>query len=261
MSSLKDIFISSAIYNSLPYITDSAEVPTTHQKDLDDLRSLLDKHAMPAAVCLRLIHKHFDTSDDEVMVFRTIPVPHHGHIQIMGPMKFEQASPLHGMNYFVNQDGELQAYEYTTDDALDVSAYEEFFSEFRDLIIERGLQRKWGLKIGREGEEAGYTEFEVAEKRSTIMVPLGIAVPEYEYEVTVTTDWPAKNVPPKVKCRHCHHCKHCTHCRKTKRGGHGQGRKVKAGGEGDSEDLYLAGEILEFGTPIYTILDTAIMAM
>lgn len=129
-------------------------MPKIHRNDLDDLRHLLQKHNVPDVICVRLIHKHVDALDDEVMVLRAIPVSPHGIIQIMGPMSPKCTTTFRGLNYIVNDDGEFQTYEYTTAEGPDMSNYSAL-KEFSQIIVERGLQRKWGLKIGLAEDKGG----------------------------------------------------------------------------------------------------------
>lgn len=68
MSPLLDTFVPSGTYNTLPLIEQVAGAPEDHAQDLQDLRELLNKHNVPKGVSVRLIHKHFDTTDGEVMV-------------------------------------------------------------------------------------------------------------------------------------------------------------------------------------------------
>jgi len=78
MASLVDTLVPSVVYNSLPNINIVANTPVDHSQDLKDLQALLDKHGVSKNVCIRLIHKHFDTKEGEVMVFEKVVVssPH-----------------------------------------------------------------------------------------------------------------------------------------------------------------------------------------
>ena len=253
MSSLQNNFISSSSYNSLPNIYDVADVPTIHRKDLDDLRQVLQKHNVPPTVCIRLLHKHFDAVDGEVMVLRVISVPSEGNVQIMGPMiPRESERSLRGLNFMIDDDGQFHPYEYTTSPAPDMSNYELFLEEFSRMIIERGLQRKLGLKLGIEEGVTGWTEFEIPEKRATLMIPQGVKLPDAEYELSVSTDFYAATGPI-TRCYHCSHCYHCDH------GGYWKG--VEEYSSGKDKTLFFAGQRLENGSPVHNIVGTAIMAM
>ncbi|GJD04213.1 hypothetical protein ColKHC_13038 [Colletotrichum higginsianum] len=182
MSSLIDTFVPSSTYNTLPLISQVAGAPTDHSQDLQDLRELLNKHNVPEGVSVRLIHKHFDTTEGEVMVFDKIPVPGHGFVQIMKPIVPPNGNQLRGIHYFVDDNGSLQAYEYGNHDAPDMSGLQSFFAEFCSLVSERGLQRKFGLKLQREDDtdQKGWTEYELHSKRGTIMFPDGMPMPDGE---------------------------------------------------------------------------------
>lgn len=261
MSLLKSEIISSLSYNALPAIKENSNVPVDFHDDLAYLRRLLQKHSVPSSVGVRLVHKHFDTVDGEIMVFRTVEVPSVGTVQIMGPMQSHHGNHVRGLNYFVDHNGDLQAYEYTTSKGPNMSEYQTFLDEFAQFIVNRGLQMKWGLKVGGSGtdEEMGFSEFEVPEKRSTLMIPDGIGLPPFEYESDVVTDWYAAGVKPLAlsrctKTRSGQHHSTGGNCKSTRSGKHYQSKHAVDG-------LFLAGEKLETGSPIYNVVRTAIAVM
>ena len=221
MASLIDSFVPSSTYNTLPSISQVAEAPKDHSQDLQDLRELLKKHKVPKGVSVRLIHKHFDTNAGEVMVFDKIAVPEHGFVQIMKPVVPLNSSQLQGIHYLVSENASLQAYEYGKCEVPDLSGFESFLAEFCSLVSDRGLQRKFGLKLQHDDdtEQTGWTEYELHAKRGTIMFPDGMPMPDGDSEYSVTTEWKAIfNELPRT-CKHnttCRHgqstCKHCKHC-------------------------------------------------
>jgi hypothetical protein len=250
MSLLNNNFVSSTTYNSLPHIRDVTDVPKVNYDDLDDLRALLTKHNVPASVCVRLIHKHFDAVDGELMTLREISVPSHGNVQIMGPMEPTLTSQLHGIHYFVDKDGQLQSYEYTTSEAPDMSKYTAFFEEFCHIIAERGLQRKFGLKLKREVDKTGWTEFEFPDKRGTVMIPEGVPLPEGDYEISVATEWYAKHDDDCYGLAYCRHCtfphSFCHHC-----------HQHNSGAMSSDREFYLGGKKVEPGSPVHSIVAAA----
>jgi hypothetical protein len=256
MSRITETAISAASYNSLPLIEEMAKIPETDRKNLDDLRSLLRKHNVPDVVCVRLIHKHFDALDSEIMVLRTIPAPPHGVIQIMGPAKTQTLDGLRGLNYRVNDSGQFEPYEYTTSAGTDLSSHASFLEEFAQIVKERGLQNTWGLKIGLEEDKGGWTEFEYPDKRSTMCVPQGISLPPVEFSFTVTTDWYGGGKPVS-RCWHCGHCGHCDHCGHC---GHGGWWALQEEGSKDNV-LYFGETRLGSENPDHGFIKTAIMAM
>jgi hypothetical protein len=258
MSGLKENFISPTAYNSLPTIQEVADVPSIYNKDRDDLRDLLQKHQVPDVVCVRLIHKHFDIVDGEIMVLREVQVQSQGTIQIMGPMNPQKSPKLRGLNYIVDDDGQFQSYEYTTSEGPDMENYGAFLKEFRQIIIERGLQTKWGLKIGVPQDKMGWIEFEFPEKRSTLAIPPGVELPSLENELSVTTDW-RSDAGPIMRCSHCNHCTHCKHWPYD--GLDDKHRFGKCCDDLDENELCFAGVKVKSGSPIHDIISAAIMAM
>jgi hypothetical protein len=173
-------------------------------------------------------------------------------------MKHQKPTSLRGLNYAVNEDGELQAYEYTTAEGPDMSNHGAFLKEFTKLIVERGLHRKWGLKTGLAEDKGGWTEFEFPGKRSTLTIPQGISLPPFEYDFSVTTDWDVAGWDvdggPSTRC--------CNHSNRFGHGSHGGWWTIPTTPDGsEGHDLYFAGEKLEFGTPIHSVVRTAIMGM
>jgi hypothetical protein len=232
-------------YNRLPHVDDVSSVPDEYYKDRDELRALLAKHDLPDWVSVRLIHKHFDAHDGEIMVFRAVSVPAAGDIRIMGPMKCA-ASAVRGFNYRVGNDKRFYPYEYTSIDipSIDTSKYEFFFEEFADLVVERKMQEKWGLKIGFPGDHKNWNEFEFGSRRSTFMIPDGRFINIQPARVVVT-DWHADE-RQRDKCLVTRSGNHYG-CSTTRSGKHYQ-----AAGEGGS--YYFAGQKVETGTPLHEIL-------
>ncbi|KAJ5726570.1 uncharacterized protein N7483_007927 [Penicillium malachiteum] len=170
----KNNFISSAAYNALPRLNEVASVVKDHANNLNALRAVLRKHNVPCGVSVRLIHKHFDITDGEVMSLKDVPVPSNGTVYSLGPLKpAQEPSQLRPVHYFLNEAGSFQAYEYTSAQVPDISGYESFLAEFGTLLVKRGLQRKLGLKLNSKIDETGWVEFEFREKRSTIILPEG----------------------------------------------------------------------------------------
>lgn len=157
-----ETFVPFNTYNSLPLIKEVANVPSDNSEDLEDLRKLLTKHNVPKDVSIRLIHKHFDTENGEVMMFDKVALPDYGTVQIMQPVLPSSSRQLRGIHYFVNGEGSLQAYEYATYDVPDMSKFASFLEEFCRAVSERNLQCKFGLKLKVEDEldRMSWTEFE-----------------------------------------------------------------------------------------------------
>jgi hypothetical protein len=126
---------------------------------LADLRSLLAKHNVPNGVSVRLIHKHFGVLNGEMMAFKQVTAQPFGRLLVMSPVVPSETSHLRGVNYFVDDDGLLQAYKYTESEVLDMSNYTAFLDEFCALVVQRGLQHMFGLKLPSDWKETYWTEF------------------------------------------------------------------------------------------------------
>ena len=260
MASLIEKFLPFSIYNNLPHIRDVANAPNNHLEDLEDLRKLLAKHNVPKGVSIRLIHKHFDTQDGEIMTFDKLVLPTFGTVQTMKPIRPSNNHKLRGIHYFVNNTGSLQAYEYALFDVPDMSKFTSFLEEFSHLVIERNLQHKFGLKLKVQDEldRMSWTEFEFHQKRSTIMLQKGMPMPNGDFDYTVSTEWNAiladddtKTCKHKTTCRHgnstCNHCRHCAN----------HDVEYNCSIDGDSLDagFCLGGQRVTPGTPIFEVVN------
>lgn len=262
MARLRDTIITSSVYNSLPRIGESLDVPDRCAADLEILRALLAKHKVPDGVNVRLIHRHSDTQDGEAMAFGTVEVPS-GVVQVMRPLMVKDYKNLRPIQYFVDDDRNLQAYEYTIDEtpAVDLQDHESFLEEFCRTVAERGLERKFGLKIQDEGRFAGmnWSEYEIPSRRSTIIIPKGLPAPaeiEDSDGWSVMTEWP-KNAPiggPRqhVCQRHCNrHCR--SHCR-------GHKKKIAVDGGEIDEAFTIGGQEVVAGTPFHRLVCAVVEA-
>lgn len=182
MAVLINNFVTSSVYNSLPHINAVFSAPVENCNDLEVLRALLVKYDVPNDISIRLVHKHYDALEGEVMVFDRLELPAYGTVQTMRPVALSGDSGLHGIHYFVNDQGDLQAYEYANCGVLDVSKLGAFFTEFCRTVTERNLQNKFGLKIKTvdELDQTGWTEYELHGKRTTVMFPDGMPQPQVD---------------------------------------------------------------------------------
>jgi len=211
------------------------------------------------------------------MTFKVVNAPSFGRILVMRPTKLSEATRLRGVNYFVDEDGSLQAYEYTESDVMDTSKYPAFVAEFCALVVERGLQHKLGLKLKNEWDLTHWTEYEFPCYRSTIIIPQGMPAPEGSGSASVTTEWDGKATqigtgdPKEFKCightrtcsRHCsshcrYHCVHCeyhceAHCEQHCDYSHYNHSK----GSNDCE-WYFGGQKIEPGTPVHSLVTAVI---
>jgi len=261
MAILNNTYLSSSLYNTLPHIGAVSSAPEDHAADLQSLQDLLARHNVPPGVHVRLIHKHYDTLDGEVMVFSHSSVPG-GMVQTMRPVKLPIESTLRPVHYFVGEDERLQAYEYEyVDDngdgdgnraqLPDLTAFEPFLVEFCHKVALLGLQRKFGLKIvdpERSDGANSRTEYEFPLKRSTITIPEGLPVPDENdsESYSVITEWS----PGKTSLDGCSHSMQvCTHCK------HKKGHATL----GD-DHFTLGGRVLLPGSPVHDLVAAVVEA-
>lgn len=196
MALIQKDFVSASAYNSLPTIQEAANVPRDYAADLGHLQRLLAKHNVSKSVSIRLIHRHYDISNGEAMVFREITLPAHGTVEVMRATP-TASTQLHGKNFFVSSTAQLQAYEYTTETTIELSEYGTFVAEFVETVVERKLQHKFGLKINHASKievKADQKEFEFPEEQCTITIPITLPLPEATHEIDVDTDWGALDI-------------------------------------------------------------------
>lgn len=225
MAALKNGILPAAVYNSLPHIRDRYDVPKDNSPDIEDLKRLLSKHGLSSRVRIKLIHRHFRLQEGEVFVARDIQVPDHGTINIMQPLIASEHPSLYGHHYYVDDEGNLSAYEYMEAPGPDISGHQAFIEEFCALVRERNLQFKLGLSLRREEGSISTNELEYPAKRVCIDVPAEIPLPysttSFDTRTEFQRDWPtdaerlevdgdpgAMGPQDTKSCMHCSHHKH-----------------------------------------------------
>jgi len=258
-------FPSAAVYNSLPHIHEVINVPSQDHEDLDYLRALLAKHNTPQSISVRLVHKHFHLHDGEVMVNRTLELPTLGTVRILRPaLPTKDLQPVH---FHVDADGRLQAYEYAPLSHPDASRYPDlstmpaFVEKFSRAVRERGLYRKFGLKLRTTAQGAKWHEYEFPEERSTIMVQPGMPRPDgTEAHKAVLTEYHGSPAGAREDGDECmHSCCAMEVCE------HDMDASVRHGNVVEEErkrmeGLWFAGRKLEPGTPFHSLVNAIVEA-
>lgn len=177
------------------------------------------------------------------MIFEDITIPEFGSVKVMHQVKLPIKSSLHGTHFFVDQQGSLQAYEYSCLPMSDLSDYQPFLHDFCQIVVERRLQIKYGLKLQYQPNKTEWMEFEFQSKRSTVMIPDGWPRPEGNLAFQVITEWSgdSQSMEP-LSFEYSHTVQSCSHMRKYD--------------SGRDEDLkyYLGPQKIEPGTPVWAIL-------
>ncbi|EEQ35352.1 conserved hypothetical protein [Microsporum canis CBS 113480] len=131
MAVLKNDILPAVIYNTLPNIRNVFDVPYANSVDIADLKNLLNKYNLSDRVRIKLVHIHFRLKEGEVFAAQDIHTPNHGSITIMRPLPAFQHRSLYGYHYFVDDQGNLSAYEHAMDN---VSTHELEYPAKRTCI-------------------------------------------------------------------------------------------------------------------------------
>ncbi|KZT32818.1 hypothetical protein SISSUDRAFT_1066632 [Sistotremastrum suecicum HHB10207 ss-3] len=176
-------------HNNLPTVDVAHGASRPLEAVRDALCDLILKYGLQDIFGVRLIHKHFDMHPGEVPVFR--PVEVHGVCTaiLMGPLSIDRQASFSGAHYAISSTGQLAAYEYTSE--VSVGAPEnhpEFVKAFETTLMAGGASRVFGLGVKPAWSKEVYTEFELGEYRSTIMVPKAIAPVDTD-DIEIHTNW------------------------------------------------------------------------
>ncbi|KAK0703969.1 hypothetical protein B0T26DRAFT_744601 [Lasiosphaeria miniovina] len=166
------------------------ETDQTYAEDLAHLRKLLDVHNMPASVNIKLMHIHFHLREGEILAVHELDAPPYGKIPFLEPMAPDTAGQVYyGCNYVVDGSGHLQAFEYTTiEGGPDLAAHAAFVAELCAVVVQRGLQHKFGLAINSGAASRGsWMELDFPEKRATFLLPSHVPLPQSDRVVLRTT--------------------------------------------------------------------------
>ena len=186
MAAIKNDFLPVSRYNAIPFIGNMKQVAENHREDLDFLTGLLEKHNLPLNVYVKLMHIHSHQEEGNIVAWSELDSPSVGKIPFLAPMTSPKETEVRGCHYFVDEKGDLQAFEYTTNMcSLDVAAYPAFVAEFCAYIVKHDLQAKFGLGIKSGASEHGkWTEVGYPEKRATFLLRGDFELPKME-ELTV----------------------------------------------------------------------------
>lgn len=155
-------------YNELPY---DHEQPPISEKTLDDLCQLFRRHHAHHLFGIHLIHRHFQTSDNHVMLGSKM----NGNLWWTKPTSISAVdmSSLHGHIYVVSLDRGLFPYEYREGSSpKQVSQVDStFYQELAEYLIQQQLHNVLGLEVLENFQGAGKRMLEIViQDHSTIMM-------------------------------------------------------------------------------------------
>ncbi|KAF8523270.1 hypothetical protein BU17DRAFT_85956 [Hysterangium stoloniferum] len=178
-------------YNSLPNVQEAHELSLDFIPARNQLLSIIDRFGLNNEFGVRLIHKHFDLMDGEVMVFRHVMVKDVCEAVVMGPLPIGEAGVIEGKNFLIDINSRaLVPYEFTTNGGCDPSKYPDLVHALLEADVESDALHVFGLIAKPKQLTEAYTEFELPALKSTIMVPARmIPVDVNDGEVEISTNW------------------------------------------------------------------------
>ncbi|KAK8051160.1 hypothetical protein PG993_002545 [Apiospora rasikravindrae] len=173
-SNLLEHRLPSENYNALSPIDKCSLEPLKHREAHNTLLNLIAGHGLSDKFSVHLIHKHFDVPQDQVMVYEKVKGGKTPDFVIMtprDPKRVPAGTTLRGLYFKTTPDDKMQAYEYTTEPATDLSAHEDFVKTYATLANGLGVGHVFAL--GAQGiatVDTPLAEFEMGPYLSTVLV-------------------------------------------------------------------------------------------
>lgn len=183
-------FVFRSFYNALPAVNVASDAADKLVAVRFAMASIIARHGLADKFGVRLVHKHFEMLPNEVAAFRSVSVPGVCKAVIMGPVNVDKMTQMAGKNFAVDANGQLIAYEYTSDAGGNPNNFPAFAKEISELIVSSDATRIFGITCEPKAIGEGYTEFECPSARSTIMIPSRL-FPEGPDEKSLQTIWTA----------------------------------------------------------------------
>ncbi|KAK8079492.1 CAAX prenyl protease 1 [Apiospora hydei] len=191
-SNLLEHRLPSEDYNALSRIDECKLEPLKHREAHNTLLNLIAGHGLSDKFSIHLVHKHFDVPQDKVMVYEKVKGGKTPDFVIMtprDPKAVPAGTTLRGLYFKTTPDNKMQAYEYTTAPATDLSAHEDFVKTYATLANGLGVGHVFAL--GAEGIatiETPLAEFEMGPYLSTVLVETE-SLPGLEEMSSSVTGW------------------------------------------------------------------------
>lgn len=180
----------SAEYNKLPHIDNMADAAANNYKAHAILLGIIAAHGLADKFSIHLVHKHFDLPEGRVMVYETVSGKGHGDFLLCSPRNPQKTPNMRGLYFKAALDGTMVAYEFTTNLGIDLSAHEEFVATFAAAVLDLGVQDIFALTaLSICPKDKVFTEFELAQVRSTVLVSDASWLPARDVETSTITDW------------------------------------------------------------------------
>ncbi|KAK7957015.1 uncharacterized protein PG986_006237 [Apiospora aurea] len=191
-SNLLEHRLPSEDYNALSRIDECKLEPLKHREAHNTLLNLIAGHGLSDKFSTHLVHKPFDVPQDKVMVYEKVKGGKTPDFVVMtprDPKAVPAGTTLRGLYFKTTPDNKMQAYEYTTAPAADLSAHEDFVKAYATLANGLGVGHVFAL--GAEGIATADTplaEFEMGPYLSTVLVETE-SLPGLEEMNSSVTGW------------------------------------------------------------------------
>ncbi|KAI0409823.1 hypothetical protein F4802DRAFT_592707 [Xylaria palmicola] len=262
----------SAVYNKLPHIDDMADAAAKDPKAHAILLGIIAAQGLADKFSVHLVHKHFDLPEGRVMVYETVNGKSHGDFILCSPRIPQKTPGMRGLYFKAALDGNMIAYEFTTDPGTDLSAHEDFVAKFAAAVLELGVQDVFALTaVTICPKETVFTEFELGQVLSTVLVTDSSWLPAQDVAKATNTDWLATTeyaqytdglVPGivQLKCTETRSKRHYNFtCSRTRSGRHLGHTPTPVAGEPPQDNvLHINGEVLQEGTEGHAIISCAL---
>lgn len=236
------------------------------------LLGIIAAHGLADQYSVHLVHKHFDVPDGRVMVYETVRGNTHGDFILSSPRVPENCPNLRGLYFKAERDGNMVAYEFTTEPGRDMSTHRDFVAKFASVVMELGVQDIFALTVlSICPKDKTPTEFELGHVGSTVLVSNASWLPTQDVSMATSTDWIATDdyahcadgsVPgiTQLKCSVTRSGGHYNvTCSRTRNGSHlGHAPDPFAAQQPQDPVLTLNGEILREGSEPFAIISHAL---
>lgn len=206
------------------------------------------------------------------MVYETVSGKSHGDFLLCNPRIPQKTPNMRGLYFKAALDGTMIAYEFTTNPGMDLSTHEDFVATFAAAVLDLGAQDIFALTaLSICPKDKVFTEFELGQVRSTVLVSDASWLPARDVETSTTTDWLATadyaqyadgSVPGIIQLK-CTTTRSGSHynvtCSTTRNGTHlGHAPDPFAGQPPQESVLHINGEVLPEGTEGHAIVSHAL---
>lgn len=269
---LQETPLPSTEYNQLPHIKDMQKAAASHFKAHAALLGIIAAHGLTDKFSVHLVHKHFDIPEGRIMTYEKVRRQAGEDFVLCSPRDPQKCPNVRGLYFKAMPDGNMAAYEFTTEPGADLSAHVDFVAEFALAILKYKVQDVFALTaLPICPQDKVLTEFEIGHILSTVLVPDASWLSAQDVVMSTSTDWAAtpdysqyadSSVPGiiQLKCTLVRSGKHFNVTCSTTRSGRHLGHVAGSSSDETPIDSVLTvdGEVLYEGTEPHSVISHAL---